>query len=324
MSLLTSLKKRNLPPFDQLSLDQLPSTIREKVYLIVRFIDQAILFSTAEQSSPENNSEELEELYKSIDNAFRPFAGIGVAADFDLDLLKLMYRMEAESEVMADIYSKDKDLYLNIIENNLSKEKQSNQDYGLSFIEAIESMGKPEYEPGTDLSNLVKMLQNLFVYWVNWPRSRLINLIAEADPKPQRPTIESDSVKKIAEMLDKETFLDLSLAKIAHRVGLVVDDIHQWGRREKRRTLKGAKAKQEIKAINAKPVIETFYSLKFPKEVFPKGASLHKVAGMIENILKDKIKPPPSIFTIKRVLKNDGEIWKQFKVKGRNYIIKQT
>ena len=177
-------------------------------------------------------------------------------------------------------------------------------------------MGKPEYEPVTDLSNLITMLQNLFVYWVNWPRLRL--LIAGADLIHQSPTIEGGSVMKIAETLHgietMEAFLDLSLAKILHRLGLEVADIHRWGRREKRRTLKGTKAKQEIKAINAKPVLETFYSLQFPEK-----AKLHKVAEMIYDDLERRFGKgeSPSISTIIRVLKADTDIWKQFdEIKG--------
>ena len=77
--------------------------------------------------------------------------------------------------------------------------------------------------------------------------------------------------------------------------------------------------------MNAKPVIETFYSLKFPKEVFPNGISLHKVAGMIFGDLERRFGKGTSlsIHTIKRVLQNDENIWKQFKIKGRNYFFEQ-
>ena len=120
--------------------------------------------------------------------------------------------------------------------------------------------------------------------------------------------------------------LDLSFAKLLSAANRRIAGDLTKAEREKPRIVNINVAKQKKKAGESEPIANAFWGLKFPKEVFPNGVSLNKIANMIKENLKSKYPVPPSIDTIKRVLRKDEKIWKQFtetKIKGKNSIIMQ-
>ncbi|MFI5329939.1 MAG: hypothetical protein ACHQ2F_02730 [Desulfobaccales bacterium] len=299
MSFLESLEKRNSPPFDQFSIDQLPPAIKEKACLIARHIDVALLFMTGEESSLENIKKEIMDPLEDIADLFRPSAGDRVS-NFDFELLKFKFLIDAQDEALADIYKKDKELFFSILEKNRSIKRKADNDNDLAFFEYIKPMVKPDYEPDKDLWNIITMLQTLLCYWVEWPHSRL--LIAGADLILNNQLIKDNFLQRIAEALreieTKEAFLDLSLTKIAYRLGLEVNDIHEWGRRDKIRTRGSTETKVKKMDNDTKIILEAIKLLNIPKE-----AKRHSVAVKVHEHLKETLKEPPSIRTIERRLK---------------------
>jgi hypothetical protein len=124
-----------------------------------------------------------------------------------------------------------------------------------------------------------------------------------------------------------ELVLDYSLSKLMFGAGIHYEYSLHYGHREIKRYKDGAKSIKEKAEENAQPIKDTFQGLHFPKELFPNGVSLHKVADTIYAILDDKVQEPPSVDTIKRILKRDPEIWGKFKpkkIKNKTFYILQT
>lgn len=120
-----------------------------------------------------------------------------------------------------------------------------------------------------------------------------------------------------------EMALDLSLCKLIGAVNKLCAIAIQRGKRDLKRTKESTKTKKEQMKITAKQIKDTFYGLQFLKMAFPKGVSLNKVAGMIYI----KLNRVYCIDTIKRVLKKDEEVFKQFTettIKGKKSYIKQV
>lgn len=119
--------------------------------------------------------------------------------------------------------------------------------------------------------------------------------------------------------------LDLSFARLLSVAsGRIAIDITK-GKMHQLRIKEGIKGKQKKKIERANHIIKIFDDLKLSR-AFPKEASFHKVADMIHKSLKSRCQEPPCIDTIKRVLKNQKEIWKEFKeikVKGKKFFILQ-
>jgi hypothetical protein len=215
---------------------------------------------TAEESSLEDKPEGIIKALDDIVDLFKSFADKGGSADFALELLKFRFLIDAQDEVMADKYHKDNELYFSFLENNSTKKKLSDRDNDLAFLEAITSMVKPDYEPCNGLWNIITMLQYLLIYWIDWPRTRL--LIAGADLMLNNQLSEDNLSKIIYEglrgMETKEAFLDLSLIKIAYRLGLKVNDVYEWGRRDKQRTRNTAKVTQKKADIRKRFVLAIY------------------------------------------------------------------
>jgi hypothetical protein len=111
-----------------------------------------------------------------------------------------------------------------------------------------------------------------------------------------------------------ESVLDLSLAKVVYQVGMKVEHIRYYGRRERNR---GVTLSRKIQQRNSPPITKAFWSLKFSKEVFPKGVKINKVASMVQEMCRLEKRPdsPPDIKTITNYLKADNKIFELFKPK---------
>jgi hypothetical protein len=173
--------------------------------------------------------------------------------------------------------------------------------------DTLKRLSSPDYYPSAELLDILNDLRNLWAYWVNCRPNKTFSLCPH-------PGVSEDG-------------LELALAHLMRLVGKWETLILKNMDREVSRTSASTQAKKKKEKEDSKHIINAFYSLQFPKEAFPKGASFHKVAGMIEAILDGKFTQHPGIDKIKRILRRDKEIWGQFKEikdKGRKYFIKQV
>jgi hypothetical protein len=296
----------------------------------------------------EVEQDDIMELAEIIDEIFRPLYP-QESDRFDDTISKGKERQRVIIEIIQELESEQTGLGQRIL-NRINKDwfqsytEQQSQDV---YIENIKLMLQLEYVPGIEINDLVEKLNHLLQYWVLWPASKIqigIALgnealkgveayIAElkgriAEEKNQTLDLvkanEALEAIKLSEAQDchidikavkaAEPVLDLSLAKIAYHLGMKIEHICYYGRRERNRGVNLGLAKQ---ARNAPPISKAFWSLKFSKEVFPKGVSLNKVASMIQEVLRKENRPdpPPDIATISNYLKADEGIFKLFKPK---------
>ena len=167
--------------------------------------------------------------------------------------------------------------------------QQENKDVFGQVYHLIVSL---DYSPPTEWKDLFTHLACLFTSW---------------DLHSRNPSLHED-FSPFSDMI-----LLLSFAKLMGASYELLAKYTMKGKRELDRTKESTKSHKKRVEEDAHLVKKTFSGLQFPKEAFPNGVSFHKVAGMIEIILKSKITDPFSIDKIKRILKNDEMIWRQFK-----------
>jgi hypothetical protein len=197
--------------------------------------------------------------------------------------------------VMSEIVSENESSFAELCQVNVQDEMEV-------FSSQIRVLS-PDYSPPTEWKDIVTHLSYVFVVWQFFTKN---------------PDAFNQSFR--------DSVLLLSFSKLMGASYELLARYTMKGERELSRTKESTKSHQKRMEIDSKQIKDAFYDLQFPKEIFPNGVSLHKVAGMVHNVLKAKIKEPPGIDKIKGILRNDETIWKQFKetkVNGRKYFIKQ-
>lgn len=287
MPFLDALRKAKLPPNYQdpfTLLKDVPPIIKAKVHLIEELHDRAMIHVGA------------------VENAS--------TASLDID----MY-ISLLSEKIEKITQKVKVRVAEIPDID-SSSRETNMEW-------IKVMGKPEYEPDPDLHNILLMLSGLWTYWSNWPYSRVITL-AESDFEKGAPLglaewmsyKKGDSTKEdfyrgfikaaLHTESDFEAALDLSLAKLAHQVGVETANIRHWAK--KKEAALRLNLNKRWKADGA--ILSAFKTVR--KEP---GDTLNRIVGRIFKHLNGK----PSKSTIERRLKDNSELMRQcFREEKRN------
>jgi hypothetical protein len=248
---------------------------------------------------------------------------------YDRAILYLEAKKGAPAGV-SDFKAYLKDIYENRIkgaqeehEDEPLKVNTRNAFYlGLDYEYWIEILADSRYDSPPDLVHHAMMFFALWIYWMNWPNSRRI--FKEENENQPWYAVPAEPAPPSAPSF--EAALDRSLVWLALSVGIETANIRLKGIREGNRTAKSTQGHKKIKAEKDQLIIKTFNGLQFPKEAFPRGVSLHKVADMIKNNLAED-EEFHSIDKIKRVLRKDEEVWKQFtetKIEGKKYFIKQV
>lgn len=294
--------------------------IKEKVYFITDLIDDIRLFTIGEETFPEkmsiksflNDTEKSnnEDKYGIGEEFRRIFSSTfsGKKPNFDTHINNLKAREYYMEKIFAIISEEAPECSKRIFNKITNKHSQTyNLEEELkrtiSNIESIKLMAQPEYEPEQELNDLTKSLFDLLAHWLTYP---LLKALLEHNETIMKSDFET--------IIENEAVLDLSLAKIAYQLGMKMEHILYYGRRERSR---GPSVSQAKRARNAPPISKAFWNLKFPKEVFPKGVTIHKAATMIQGILwkAKRIDSPPDIKTITNYLKTDEKISELFKEK---------
>lgn len=326
--------------------DDLPTAIKEKVLFIASLINEVILLSTAEKNFPEkisfnslsngkNNScdetscvvcgerfreesrvEIMDGIEKVLNERFEPLYSQKDDRFEDL-LTRMKNRLIVIDEILTILYEVKPELaqriFSRITEHLVQpiKSPEKEQQESRLQIERIKLMAQPEYEPGQEIDDLLKSLNDLNSYWLTWPLTQEVlneGINASHDEITIRVFSELKSIKA------NEQILDLNFVKIAYQLGMKMEHIRYYGRRERNRGLVSGKAKQEQ---TAKTIINIFWELfpKFTKELFPNGIYLNAMATMIRNNQeKDKrVEAPNDIKTIRNCLLANEKIRELFK-----------
>lgn len=298
---IIDILEAKLPPFDKISIDRLPLVIKEKVYLIGKLIDEAIILLKAKETFPTEipKFDSHISMLQGLENNLTEYLKIVYECIEDPDMFFRVLKRANERLKQEDIIN-EKSLFSII-----------NDKDPLSYNDSIKLMGMPEYEPDTALSNNIEMLFYLFNYWLIWPLSRGTFVAEENEKEIGIDVLMGNFIQ------DAERALDLSLAKLSYQIGVETAQIRQWGRRERDRTVKSTQKHKEKREKDHHAIYRAFY-----EEEFKRGTNLNQVVTHIWKVTGEKLHKT----TIRKILRENEDIFKYFKpeiIKGRKYLIYQ-
>lgn len=274
------------------TFQKLPPTVQERIRQIEVLHDRAILYLWARAEASKN------------------------VPDFE-SYLRDFYKNRVKSP-KKDLYDILKDLLL-----KLRPEPAEYFIWAADRESCIKTLGDSRYYlwPG-NWSHLVRMLYELWIYWLFWPSGRRffeeeheIRPWYRAATEPDPPSVPSF-----------EATLDRSLVWLAHEVGIETANIRHWGKKRE------ARARQNlIKRDQARNKSELVFEIYSRSSRIKVGMKRYTIAQVIETDFKQlqndgtiaKAIEAPSHYQIERYLKENPKVMHDFRQIGR-FWIKQT